>query len=166
MTTPDLARIWIGGQLRRSVSYRLVMSVRQSGVSVGLSRLEHYTCMPKSIEGLFESRLPDGRLHLQHPEGTLDDLVKTSRSLGLTYRLWRSSLPRGLPLIEGWRPGLEHPVRALGHPLEPDVELVDAARVREAIELLELGRTDSALPVLAAACPRIPEVPPLELVND
>jgi hypothetical protein len=89
MSERVLARIWIGGQLRRGESYKLVLAVRRARVSVGIKPFERIICEPKSIEELLESRGELGRLHFQDPEapgGKMPLLARTCRELGLTYR--------------------------------------------------------------------------------
>lgn len=163
---PVIARIWLGGPLRRSVSHELVLAIRRASVSTGLTGLEHITCQPKCIEGLLEARLPDGRLHLQHPDGKLEPIIKVCRRLGLTYRLWRGPTGDEGAWVEVWWPGLLDPVRLHGDPADPSVELVEAAPVRRAIKLLENNKACLAKHTLLQACPTIIDVPPLELVED
>jgi hypothetical protein len=160
------ARIWIGGELRRSVSHELVLAVQRAGVSTGDVGFEHIRCQPVSIEGLLESR-HEGRLRFMSDDADgLDDITATCRRIGVTYRLWRGPTDDEGATIEVWWPGLLEPVRFCGDPTDPHVELVEAEPVRRAIKLLEQGKQGRALHLLQRACPSILDVPPIELVEE
>lgn len=158
------ARLWLGGRLERNESYRLVLAVRRARVSVGLPRLHHVICKPKSIEGLMESLDASGALHLQTDDArALSRLRGTSMSLSLTSHLW--SVVEGEPTLEAWWPGLGEPLRLQAHITNPNIILVEHRAVRRGIELLQAGHIERAVALLELACPEIQPVPPLELVE-
>jgi hypothetical protein len=169
MTEQALARIWLGGSLQRSQSYKLVLAIKRARVSAGISPFEHIRCKPRSVEGLLESTDRLGRLHFQAPlvpgEGT-QLLAKTCRGLGLTYRSWHETLIDIGCRVEFWAPGIGEPLLFHGCPCNPMLVLVDATAVQQAIKLLKQSKKALALKTLELACPDFPEVPPLQLVED
>ena len=163
-----LARIWIGGRLKRSESYKLVLAVRQASVSVRSPGWEHIICRPRSIEGLLEAT-DEGILHLQDtaaPDGEMPLLRKTCRELGLTYRLWHEPTPDDGCRVEVWEPGMEEPLQLRGDPLDPFTHFVESLPVQLAANHLRAGNADQALTLLERASPQIPEVPPLVVIDD
>ena len=167
MSERVLARIWIGGQLKHGESYKLVMAVREAQVSIGSPGWEHIICWPRSIEGLLEAT-DEGILHLQDddaPDGDMP-LTQLCRRLGLTYRTWHEATLDGGCRVEVWEPGMEEPIHMHGDPLDPFVHFVESLPVQLVIAHIREGRTDAALALLERACPDIPEVPPLVVVED
>ena len=163
-----LARIWIGGQLCRSQSQRLVDAVRNARVSVGSPGWEDLLCRPVSIEGLLQGA-NEGILHFQDlaaPDGEMPLLTKTCCKVGLTYRYWHEPTFDKACGVEVWKPGMEEPIRVRGDPLDPSTHLVESLPVQLAINQLKAGEYAEALQFLERACPSIPEVPPLELIED
>ena len=168
MSERVLARIWIGGKLPRSCSYKLVLAVRRARVSVGVPGFEHITCEPVSIEGLLEATV-EGVPHLQDsqaPDGEMPILTSACRQLGLTYRLWHDPTLDDGCRVEVWGPGMDRPLRLLGDKTDPHTHLVESLPVQLAINHLRDGHLDRALALLKRACPAVPEVPELELVED
>ena len=167
MTERVLARIWIGGQLRRSESYELVLAVRQANLSIGSPGWEHIICRPRSIEGLLEAT-DEGILHLQDeaaPDGEML-LTRTCRRLSLTYRIWHEATQDDGCRVEAWEPGMEEPIGMHGDPTDPLVHFVESVPVRLAINHLREGRAGEALALLERACHEIPEVPLLVVIDD
>jgi hypothetical protein len=150
------ARIWIGGDLPRSTSYRLVLAIRSAGVSTGTPGLEDVICRPRSIAGLIEALTAEGWLHLCGEPDRLLGLVETCRSLGLPYRYWSDGTLEAGGDIDV-PPRLPAP--------QPDVPVVDHGEVRRAVALLRAGDVDAALAVLEQAAPEIPELPPLRVTR-
>jgi hypothetical protein len=168
MTERVQARIWIGGRCRRSDSHELVLAVKDAHVSVGSPGWEHVLCRPVSIDGLMEATT-EGVLHLQDdaaPDGEMPLLTRTCRRLGLTYRLWHEATLEDGCCVEVWEPGMEQPVCLRGDPCDPFTNLVESLPVRLAINHLRNGEIDAALDLLQHACPDIPEVPPLVVIED
>ena len=168
MSERVLARIWIGGRLLRSRSYKLVLAVRKASVSVGVPGFEHITCEPMSIEGLLESTV-EGVLHLQDsqaPDGEMPILTRTCRQLELTYRLWHEPTLDDGCRVEVWEPGMRSPLRLHGDQTDPHTHLVESLPIQLAKTHLREGDVDKALALLERACPAVPEVPELELVED
>ncbi len=167
MTERVLARIWIGGRLQRGQSQKLVLAVREANVTIGAPGLEHIFCEPMSIEGLLVS-IDEGVLHLQDdraPDGKIPLLTRTCRELSLTYRHWHwATLDDGCR-IEVWEPGMKRPLHFHGDPLDPHAELIEALPIRLAITHLRAGRVERALTVLDRACPEVPDIPLLELIE-
>ena len=163
-----LARIWIGGQLRRSQSQRLVDAVRNSRVSVGSPGWEDLLCRPVSIEGLLQGA-NEGILHFQDlaaPDGEMPLLTKTCRKVGLTYRHWHEpTFDEGCG-VEIWEPGMDEPIRLRGDPLDPLTHLVESLPVQLAINHLRSGEYEAGLQLLERACPATSQVPPLDLIED
>jgi hypothetical protein len=168
MSERVLARIWLGGELRRSESYRLVMVVCKAQVSVGSPGWEHLICKPMSIDGLMEATT-EGVLHLQDdaaPDGEMPLLTRTCRRLGLTYRLWHEPTLEDGCCVEVWEPGMEEPIRLRGDPCDPITHLVESVPIRLAINHLRNGEIAAAIDLLRRACPDIHEVPPLVVIDD
>jgi hypothetical protein len=61
---------------------------------------------------------------------------------------------------------MKEPVRLRGDPCDPFTHLVESVPVRLAIDHLRNGEITSALDLLRRACPEIPEVPPLVVIDD
>lgn len=167
MTERVLARIWIGGQLRRSQANELVLAVCRSRVSVGAPGWEHVLCQPVSIDGIIETT--DGVLHLQDlaaPDGEMPILTQACCELGLTYRLWHESVADEGCMVELWAPGMEEPLRLHGDPTDPHMELIESLPVKLAINHLREGEVERALFLLERACPELPELQPLVVIDD
>lgn len=168
MTDRVLARIWIGGELRRSESYKLVLAVNKARVSVGMPGWEDILCRPMSIEGLMEGA-DEGILHFEDvaaPDGDMPILTRVCRRLGLTYRHWHEATLEDGCCVEVWEPGMKEPVRLRGDPTDPFTHLIESLPVRLAIDHLRNGEIDAALDLLQRASPDIPEVPPLVVIDD
>ncbi len=167
MTESVFVRIWIGGRLKRSQSNELVRAIRRSKVYVGTPGWERVVCQPITIDGVFEG-LSEGSLHLQDPaapNGEMPLLTTTCRDLGLTYRLWREPTTDEGCVVKVWEHGMSKPLRLRGDPSDPFMSYVESLPIRFAINHLREGRLDEALSLLEQACPEIPEVPPLELIE-
>ena len=163
-----LTRIWIGGRILRSQSHHLVIAVKKARVSHGSPGWEHIICKPMSIDGLLEGAV-EGILHYQDDaalDGELPLLTRACHRVGLTYRLWHEATTDEGCRVEVWEPGMSEPVRLLGDPLDPFTHLVESLPVQLAINHLRSGEIEEALALLERACPSIPEVPPLDLIED
>jgi hypothetical protein len=93
-------------------------------------------------------------------------LTRTCRRLGLTYRLWHEPTLEDGCGVEVWEPGMEEPVRLHGDPTDAFTHLVESLPVQLAISHLRNGEIAAALDLLQRACPDIPEVPPLVVIED
>ena len=167
MTERVLARIWIGGQLCRSQAQQLVDAVRSARVSVGSPGWEDLLCRPVSIEGVMEGA-DEGILHFQDlaaPDGQMPLLTKTCRKLGLTYRRWHEATLDDGCRVEVWEPGMVDPLHLPGVHDDPFTHFVESLPVQLAINHLRAGNAAEALALLVRACPDIPEVPPLVVID-
>jgi len=158
MFPPKIARLWIGGDLPRDNSYRLVLAVKAAHVSVGLEGFEDIICEPHSIDGLLESLTEEGHLHFQGEPEQLEPIIEACSKLGLGYRYWDGET-RTLEI----RHAEAAPLHFMA--IDPDEPLAKHADIRKGIDLLNAGETHGALLVLERAAPEIPELLPLRLVR-
>jgi hypothetical protein len=155
--------IRIGGRIKRPQVESLLRAIRAAGVRTdwGDAYFE-----PKTVEEL-QDALRDGCLQLCDEEargGEFPELERACRRLKLAYRRHAEGTCGYDAEMVDWRPGMKRPVAYTASNESIGEILVPASKVKDAIALLQAGRTQQGIEALQRLCPDLPDVPPFEIV--
>lgn len=163
MSSRFCASIRIGGQIKRSSVEPLLKEIRAAALSLEWGDAPF---MPQNADELMAGR-KDKHLWLcdeQADYGEFPELETACRKLGLAYcRHSEASFDCDAELAD-WRPGMKKPLVRPGSNINSHDSYVPIEAVRKAIALLKAGEPQKALHALQQLCPKIPELPPFEIV--
>lgn len=163
MSETYCAWIRIGGRIEKPNLQILMQEIRQSSVMLnwGEPLFE-----PKDADELLNAR-KDGWLWLcdeQARYGEFPELEETCRELDLAYQRYCEAWCGFDAEIVDWRPGMTEPLIRTCSNEDSEIVLVDWATVRDALTAIEAGRSNDAIAQLWSLCPRLPDLPPFEIV--
>lgn len=162
MSERYVARIQIGGEIRRSRLPDLLEAIRTAPVSHewGDACFE-----PKSAEDLVNA-IRDSHLFLcddQTRYGEFPELEAACRKLRLSYARWSEGYCAYDAEVVEWRPGMKKPLVRVGSNSN-NATFVPTDEVRRALRQLESNHIGRAREILRTLCPDIPPLPSFKIV--